>query len=258
MLLEVLKKYKAGELSEKKALAAIKNLNHYDKFTARFTALGKDFLFDTKRKKKTGLPEVVFGKDKTASQLERIILAQSRSPILVTKIDAEKVDHVKKAWQEKKKIPFPFKYFPAGKLLFTPAEKLVGKKILVLSAGTSDFPIVEEILGSLNFFGFKATNHNDVGVASLERILHLEKEIKQAKIIIVVAGMEAALSAVVSGLTKGLVIAVPTSTGYAGHFAGLTALLGMLGGCSPGVGVVNIDNGFGAAVLAKKIIDCYS
>ncbi len=125
---------------------------------------------------------------------------------------------------------------------------------LVLTAGTSDLPVAREAAAVLAAYGHDSEVVADVGVAGLHRVLEQQDRIAAADVVLVVAGMEGALASVVTGLTKAPVIAVPTSTGYGSGFAGVTALLGMMASCSPGVTVVGIDNGFGAACAAVRIL----
>jgi pyridinium-3,5-biscarboxylic acid mononucleotide synthase len=125
---------------------------------------------------------------------------------------------------------------------------------LVLTAGTSDLPVAREAAAVLAAYGHEAEVVADVGVAGLHRVLEQRDRIAAADVVLVVAGMEGALASVVTGLTSAPVIAVPTSTGYGSGFAGVTALLGMMASCSPGVTVVGIDNGFGAACAAVRIL----
>ena len=125
--------------------------------------------------------------------------------------------------------------------------------IVIVAAGTSDLPVVEEAYETARIMGNKVTRVTDVGVAGLHRLLHRLEAIRAAKVIIVVAGMEGALASVVGGLVDKPVIAVPTSVGYGANFGGLSALLTMLNSCASGVAVVNIDNGFGAAYTASLI-----
>jgi NCAIR mutase (PurE)-related protein len=141
-----------------------------------------------------------------------------------------------------------------GADLLTDEATIQHVDVLIVTAGTSDLPVAREALGTARFFGLNARLVVDVGVAGLHRLEpHLEA-LRQARVVIAVAGMEGALPSVMGGLVKAPIIAVPTSTGYGANFSGLTPLLAMLNSCAPGVGVVNIDNGFGAAALAKKIL----
>jgi NCAIR mutase (PurE)-related protein len=123
----------------------------------------------------------------------------------------------------------------------------------VVSGGTSDLPVAEEAVRTLELLGSRAIRLYDVGVAGVHRVLGQWKLLRRARVIIVVAGMEGALASVVAGLVSAPVIAVPTSVGYGAHFQGIAPLLTMLNSCAPGIGVVNIDNGFGAAYLAHVI-----
>ncbi len=250
MILDVLQKFKSGEITEKKAQQLIEKL----KYNEYFQVLGNEYHFDKNRESLTGIPEVVFAQNKSAEDIKKIIFASSKN-LLITKINKKKYAFFKESWDREKKIKFPYHYNEKGEVLYAVPAKVQSVRVLVIAAGTSDISIVEEIKCSLLFFGLKAKIHNDVGVAGLKRILHIADEIKKAKIIITVAGMEAALPSVVAGLTPAPVISVPSSVGYYGHFKGLTALLGMLGSCSPGIGVVNIDNGFGAVALVIKILN---
>jgi len=126
--------------------------------------------------------------------------------------------------------------------------------VAVVTAGTSDLPVAEEAALTLEFLGAQVTRVNDVGVAGLHRLLSRREILQRARVVVAVAGMEGALPSVIGGLVGCPVIAVPTSIGYGASFGGLAALLAMLNACAPGIGVVNIDNGFGAAVLAYKIL----
>jgi hypothetical protein len=127
------------------------------------------------------------------------------------------------------------------------------KGIVLVSAGTADLPVAEEAARTLEVLGFEPERIYDVGVAGLHRLVKHTRAIQEANVVIVVAGMEGALASVVGGLTSAPVVAVPTSVGYGTSFGGLTALFAMLNSCAPGVAVVNIDNGFGAAYLAASI-----
>lgn len=140
-------------------------------------------------------------------------------------------------------------------LLFHPLEEpSIPGKILIMTAGTADLPVAREAWITARYMGHEAETIYDVGVAGLHRLLAQRDSMDSAEVLIVVAGMEGALASVVGGLVDQPVIAVPTSVGYGAHFQGLAALLSMLNSCASGVGVVNIDNGFGAASLASTII----
>ncbi|MBU4321193.1 MAG: nickel pincer cofactor biosynthesis protein LarB, partial [Nitrospinae bacterium] len=142
---------------------------------------------------------------------------------------------------------------PASGIISIGEEKKKTGNVLVLTAGTSDIPAAEEAAVTASFLGSNVNTVYDVGVAGLHRLMDNKKYIKDARVIIVVAGMEGALPSVVGGLTDKPIVAVPTSVGYGASLGGLTALFAMLNSCVPGIAVMNIDNGFGAGCLAHKI-----
>lgn len=205
---------------------------------------------DHARELRKGTAEVIFGQGKTPAQLIKISKAilNKGSNLLITRLAPEIYKKIKA------RLPGG-RYYPEARCL-----TLVKKKepepaglVAILSAGTSDIPVAEEAAITCEFFGNKVARFYDVGVAGLHRLLgHLE-DIKKARVIVVVAGMEGALPSVVAGLVKTPIIAVPTSVGYGANFHGLSALLAMLNSCPGGVAVVNIDNGFGAGYLASLI-----
>jgi NCAIR mutase (PurE)-related protein len=205
---------------------------------------------DHHRPLRTGSPEVVLGKGKTPAQVAEIVAAlKGRGhPVLVTKTDRETFDSVIRTTSNA-----TFNELASAIVVPTsqPAAKETG--LLVVTAGTADLPVAEEALLTAGLMGHQVGLVSDVGVAGLHRLLDQLPVIQQARVIIVVAGMDAALVGVVAGLVSAPVIAVPTSTGYGASFEGLAALLSMLNSCAPGVAVVNIDNGFGAGYLASQI-----
>ncbi len=207
---------------------------------------------DHQRLIRTGIPEVIYGASKSAEQIATIAEAmlQQGGPILATRVDPEKASKVIE------RIP-EFHYADdARMLLCNPAlidETKYRGRTLVISAGTSDIPVAEEARVTLETLGHPVQTLYDAGVAGLHRLLGRQDILRQAAVIIVVAGMEGALPSVVGGLVGCPVIAVPTSVGYGASFGGVAALLGMLNSCVPGVAVVNIDNGFGAACMAEAI-----
>ncbi|MBM3249508.1 MAG: nickel pincer cofactor biosynthesis protein LarB [Candidatus Omnitrophica bacterium] len=205
---------------------------------------------DTDRKKRRGYPEAVYCPGKDLDYLERIAgqFIKHRQDLLLTKLDKEVYACLKG------KFPL-LGYDPRARLGFILKDKAKTKKgmVLVVSAGTSDIPVAEEASLTLEAMGSRVKRLYDVGVAGVHRLMQNLPLLRKAKVIIVVAGMEGALASLVSGLVKAPVISVPTSCGYGANFEGLAALLTMLNGCSPGVGVVNIDNGFGAGYLAAII-----
>ncbi|PID77558.1 MAG: 1-(5-phosphoribosyl)-5-amino-4-imidazole-carboxylate carboxylase [Deltaproteobacteria bacterium] len=210
-----------------------------------------DACLDYHRRLRTGIPEVIYGESKTAGQIITIAknMQDNGSLIIATRVGGKKAAKIQKklAW---------LKYHRKARMLTgnIPDKKTAGRgPIAVVSAGTSDLPIAEEAAVTLESLGHQVSRIYDVGVAGLHRILSRRKVLRKASVIIVAAGMEGALPSVVGGLVSCPVVAVPTSVGYGASFGGLSALLGMLNSCVPGVAVVNIDNGFGAACMAAAI-----
>lgn len=205
---------------------------------------------DTDRKKRRGFSEVIYCPGKHKAHLEKIIgeLEKHKQTVLLTKLEQETFDYLNSRFPH-------LGYTPCAKLGYFPSKIKVVKKglVVVVSAGTSDLAIAEEAAVTLEVMGNRVEKLYDVGVAGVHRLMKNVAVVKKAKVIVVVAGMEGALASLVSGLVSCPVIAVPTSCGYGASFGGLAALLTMLNGCSPGVGVVNIDNGFGAGYLASLI-----
>ncbi len=216
-----------------------------------FVELGYNRI-DTHRERRTALPEVVFGLSKSEDQLREIFswFVERNLPLLATKVDPSKAAALQHA------LP-AVEYSPAARLLRCgTASSRASGSVVVISAGSSDLQVAEEASGTLEFFGIEATRLYDCGVAGLHRLFAGGELIASSSVAIVVAGMEGALPSVVGGIFGGRpLIAVPTSVGYGSSFEGLAALLGMLNSCAPGVTVVNIDNGFGAAVAAKAILE---
>lgn len=207
---------------------------------------------DLDRKKRTGVPEVIYGAGKNADEIIGIastLREAGQEPVLVTRIDEEKAAACAGAFGD----DFIYqKNAQIGILGKIPAADGIGK-IVVLTGGTSDIPVAEEAALTAEAMGNEVVRHYDVGVAGLHRLLAHEDDIVSAAVIIAVAGMEGALASVVAGLSPCPVIAVPTSVGYGASFGGLSALLSMLNSCASGVSVVNIDNGFGAGFQASLI-----
>ncbi len=205
---------------------------------------------DIDRKRRRGFAEVIYSPGKTREYLKKISreLIRNNQDLLLTRLDKSTFSYLKKS------IP-RLKYNPKARLAFlTQKQKSPGKGLsLVISAGTSDIPVAEEAAATLEIMGNRVIRLFDVGVAGVHRVMHKIDIIKKADVIVVVAGMEGALASLVSGLVSCPVIAVPTSCGYGANFGGLSALLTMLNSCSPGVAVVNIDNGFGAGYFASLV-----
>lgn len=206
---------------------------------------------DYNREKRTGAPEVIYGAGKTKEQIAGIIqnmLDHEVNNILVTRLDELKYNYLKPLFPD-------FAYDEDAKtylLQLKPRPKNSGL-IVVVCAGTSDLPVAKEAMITAEYLGNRVKLISDVGVAGIHRLFNRMDIINEANVVVVVAGMEGALTSVVGGLTDKPVIGVPTSIGYGANFNGLSALLAMLNSCSSGVSVVNIDNGFGAGFMAHTI-----
>ncbi|TMW72267.1 nickel pincer cofactor biosynthesis protein LarB [Alteribacter natronophilus] len=241
---EILMKYKEG----RKTLDDVKtDILGFQKM--------QDTVFDTNREERTGFPEVVYGLGKTAEQISEIAAHRKGKTLrlLITRVDPEKarsvlVDHPDLNYDER-----------AEALWHSEGVDGIERNadypsIAVVCAGTSDVKVAAEAARTINIFGGKCTEFYDVGVAGIHRLFHVLPEIKKAKVVIAIAGMEGALPSVLAGLIERPLIAVPTSQGYGAGFSGVTPLLSMLTACAPGISVVNIDNGFGAAYQALSIV----
>lgn len=208
--------------------------------------------YDHHRHLRQGFPEVILGQGKTPDQVAEILklVKQRNHPILATRCNQE-------IWAKvSTEIP-EAEYHELARCITIYKDRVkkpkCSGKVLVITAGTGDLPVSEEAVITLEMLGNPVERLYDVGVAGVHRLFKNYEKIMEAQILIVVAGMEGALASVVGGLVDKPVIAVPTSVGYGASFNGLSALLGMLNSCSAGIGVVNIDNGFGAAFLANSI-----
>ena len=241
-LRSLLEQVRRGEVEPDAALARLAQLPYVDTPNARV---------DTHRALRHGLPEVIFGAGKSCDQIAEIAgaLRGAEQPVLVTRVAPELAPHLIARMPEAD-------YDPDGRLLWIgPAEvPVLGRgSIAVVTAGTADLPVAYEAIGVARRFGNKVESVFDVGVAGIHRLLAASETLREARVVIAVAGMEGALPSVVGGLVERPVIAVPTSVGYGASFGGLAALLGMLTSCASNVAVVNIDNGFGAAYVATLI-----
>jgi pyridinium-3,5-biscarboxylic acid mononucleotide synthase len=207
---------------------------------------------DLDRQQRTGFPEVIWGLGKTPSQIVEIVrvMRQQQSVVMATRITPAVYAELQQA------IPDLIYYQAAQICALTPPKPtpIQDGKITILTAGTADLPVAEEAACTASLCGFEVEKLWDVGVAGIQRLLTNRHVIDDADVLIVVAGMEGALPSVVAGLADCPVIAVPTSIGYGASFGGIAPLLTMLNSCAAGVGVVNIDNGFGAAILAGQIL----
>lgn len=205
---------------------------------------------DIDRFRRRGFSEVVYCPGKQKAQLVRILreFLKNKQQVLLTKLDRVTFSCLKRAYPK-------LKYYPQARLGYLNFKKSLPAKgrVAVVCAGTADIPIAEEASSTLQIMGNRIEKIYDVGVAGVHRIMHYIEVLRKVNVIIVVAGMEGALASLVSGLVRCPVIAVPTSCGYGANFSGLSALLTMLNSCSPGVVVVNIDNGFGAGYFASMI-----
>jgi pyridinium-3,5-biscarboxylic acid mononucleotide synthase len=207
---------------------------------------------DHHRALRQGVPEVILGEGKTGEQIVGIARELSRNGgnVFVTRIDDEK------AALCVREIP-GMRHMPLARtcsLEQAAIPALSETKVALVSAGTSDMPVAEECAETMRMLGVSFERVFDVGVAGIHRLFHKRAMLEQAGVIIVIAGMEGALASVVGGLVEVPVIAVPTSVGYGASFQGLAALCGMLTSCASGITVVNIDNGFGAAFAAARIL----
>jgi pyridinium-3,5-biscarboxylic acid mononucleotide synthase len=211
---------------------------------------------DLDREKRKGFPEVVFGQGKTTPQLLAIAekILQHTGRLFITRTDAAVFDLLHKHFPHLKYHPLARCIYYPGKPSDIKRRKVRRGHILVLCAGTTDIPIAEEAALTAKLMGCQVKTIYDVGVAGIHRLLRHKLALRRASVLIVAAGMDAALASVVSGLTDKPIIAVPTSVGYGAAFKGLSALLAMLNACSPGITVVNIDNGFGAGFAAGQIL----
>ena len=205
---------------------------------------------DTQRELRCGGPEVVYGAGKTPAQVLEIAAAllEHHDRLLITRIAGEAAELVQR------RIPRARHHVLSRTLVVEPEQGLDPKGLVIVAcAGTSDLPVAEEAAITARMFGAQVERLDDVGVAGIHRLLAHAERLRDAHALVVVAGMEGALPSVVGGLVSAPVIAVPTSVGYGASFGGLAALLAMLNSCAAGVAVVNIDNGFGAGVMAARI-----
>lgn len=207
---------------------------------------------DAHRALRQGFPEVVFGEGKRPEQTVAICerLAVRSDGFLVTRADAAAQAALQQRWPNVEVNAMARTVLLRGNAPLRQA----GKPVAVVTAGTSDLPVAEEAAVTLDAFGHAVLRVTDVGVAGIHRILAKRETLHGAGVVIVVAGMDGALPSVVGGLVRVPVIAVPTSVGYGAAFAGVAPLLTMLNSCAAGVTVCNIDNGFGAAVAASRIL----
>lgn len=240
-LFQLLSGVRAGEVSIEEALSRLRHLPYEDIGFAKL---------DHHRALRRGFPEVVFGQGKTPEQVADIAqrLAAHSERVLVTRASLEMFAAVQQ------RLPDAI-YNPTARAIILNRVPEAPRRpgIMVVSAGTADLPVAEEAAITAELMDNIVERVYDVGVAGIHRLFDFLPGLRQARVVIAVAGMEGALPGVISGLVAAPVIAVPTSTGYGTSFGGVAPLLTMLNSCSPGVAVVNIDNGFGAGYLAALI-----
>ncbi len=238
---EMLEKVQKSEIQIEDAMKIIEDLPYKELGFAKI---------DNHREIRTGYPEVIYAEGKTVEQVQKIVefMLTRGNDILATRASLPMYEAVKLICPEAK-------YNELGRTITVQRtqKKLTDSYIAIVSAGTSDLPVVEEAAETAMILGNRVEKIVDVGVAGIHRLFDKIQIIRDAKVVIVVAGMEGALASVVGGLVDKPVIAVPTSIGYGANFGGLSALLSMLNSCASGVSVVNIDNGFGAGYNASMI-----
>jgi len=240
--------HRSGEVSTDEV---VERLRHWP-----VSELG-DLTIDTHRVLRTGLPEVIYGKGKTPAQVldAARILADAGQEVLATRLADEALTALREAFGERLEVDIAAgaAWLPSGR-----AREVPDAPVLVLSAGTSDLPVAREAAFTARAAGLRVETAWDVGVAGIHRLMAHRERLSAAGVVIAVAGMDGALPGVVAGLTPAPVIAVPTSVGYGAGAGGIAPLLTMLNACAPGVTVVNIDNGFGAACAAWKMMNAGS
>jgi len=237
----MLRRVRRGSLGVEEAVDRLRDLPYEDLGYAKI---------DHHRSLRQGFPEVIFGRGKSPEQVEGVVrrMLRRNHNILITRGDEVLFERIRKLDKRAEFHPL------SGAIAIRGDRRIRGKgTVLVVSAGTTDIPVAEEALVTAQTMGNHVQALFDVGVAGIHRLLGESRHLREARVIIVAAGMEGALPSVVGGLVGVPVIAVPTSVGYGASFRGLAALLGMLNSCAPNVAVVNIDNGFGAGYLASVI-----
>jgi len=242
-LTELLQAVRRGELPVEEAVDLLRDLPYGELGTAKV---------DNHRELRQGNPEVVFCQGKTKGQVREILgymIRERTHNVLATRAEADLFAAVSDLHPD-------LRYNPLGRTIVLqrePPETPEGT-LAIVTAGTADLPVAEEAYETACLFGADVERIQDVGVAGVHRLVPQLPVLRRARVLIVVAGMEGALVSVVAGLVNRPVVAVPTSVGYGASFGGLAALLTMLNSCAGGVGVVNIDNGYGAACLAGSIL----
>ena len=239
-LQELLEQVKAGTIGPDDALNSLRRLPFADLGHAKI---------DHHRNLRTGAPEAIYGPNKSPEQCVSIVdelLTNGSGPVLLTRATDEQISAVIEAHPDATVVN--------ATVVWRPADKRANK-VVVAAAGTADLPVAEEACAVLQAHGINPTRLTDVGVAGLHRLLASLDELLDAEVILTIAGMEGALATAIGGLASAPVIAVPTSVGYGAALEGVTALLAMHAACAAGITVVGIDNGFGAAMAAMRILD---
>ena len=238
---KLLNDVKNGQTSIKKALEVLKDFPYTDLGFARI---------DHHREFRTGYPEIIYCAGKSVEQVREIfrVMSEKENNVIGTRANQEIYEAVRS-------ISTDIIYYPVARIISLQKKKpkIPESRIAIITAGTSDMPVAEEAAITAELLGNTVIRIYDAGVAGIHRLVDKLPDIRNCRVIIVIAGMEGALASVVGGLVDKPVIAVPTSVGYGANFGGISALLSMLTSCSTGVTVVNIDNGFGAGFAASMI-----
>ncbi len=239
LLRRLLEEVKTGRTSVEEALRRLEDLPFEDLGTVRL---------DHHRALRRGFPEVIYAPGKTLKELKEIVSSflEKEVPLVVTRVEEGVARSLLKDFPQ-------LNYHERARVVGWSKEEVRVGLVAVVSAGTADLPVAEEARVCAEYLGSRTKSFYDVGVAGIHRLFSITEELKEANVVIVVAGMEGALPSVVAGLLRVPVVAVPTSVGYGTSLGGISALLTMLNSCALGVTVVNIDNGVGAAYFASMI-----
>ena len=245
-LKKILSDLQSGKISNEEAFKRLKNFPYENLSFARI---------DHHRHIRTHIPEVIYAPGKTINQLKKIIssLKRAKQHLIVTRLDENIYKKIKKT--------FPFlSYAVEGKIAYykirhKKGQNAIQNTIAIVTAGTSDIPVAEEAAITLEVMNQQVVRLYDCGVAGVHRLVDVIPRLYEARAVICIAGMEGALASVLAGLVDRPIIAVPTSVGYGASFSGIAPLLTMMNSCAPGVAVVNIDNGFGAACFTLMILN---
>lgn len=247
-MLDLLQKVATGDLAPRQALERMQG--------APFARTVSGLNLDLHRRMRTGLAEVIFAPGKSDHQLRDAVQAlhDAKEPVLATRCSREQLTLLGRVFPRGEAWEQAGLFNLGGPALRSEEQAPENGEVVCVTAGGADLPVALEALGTARFLGLDPGLVCDVGVAGLHRVEPHLAALRQARLLIVCAGMEGALPSVLGGLCGRPIIAVPTSVGYGANFEGLAALLAMLNSCAPGVCVVNIDNGFGAAVMAWKLL----